>query len=109
MVADNQLQIVELITIHGGSAEGADFTGFYQIVQRFHGLLHGCRVIETVDDVKIETIGSQPLQTAVDLAEDGFTGEPAGIKVDFGSDDDFASVNLLFSARPRYSSLVPAE
>ena len=109
VVPGGQLHVVELVAVHGRRPQGPDLPGPDQVVEGLHGLLDGRLIVEPVDDVQIQIVGAQPLQRAVDLPENGLPGEPAGVKVHLGGNATRSRAAFLFSARPRYSSLVPAE
>ena len=53
MVACDDLQVVQLIGIHGAGAERANLALAHQVVERLHGLFHGDVVIEAVNDVEV--------------------------------------------------------
>jgi len=44
-----------------------------------------------VDDVQVQIVCAQPLQRAVDLAQDGLPGEVPLVEVDLGGEDDLVA------------------
>ena len=91
-----KLHIVELISVHSGSTQSAYFSGFYQIMECFHGFLYGCFIIKSVDDIQIQIIRSQTFQASVDFPHDGFSGKTARVKINLGRDHNFISGNVIF-------------
>ena len=53
VVARDDLQVVQLVSIHSAGAERANLALAHQIIERFHGLFHGNVVIEAVNDVEV--------------------------------------------------------
>ena len=53
VVARDNLQVVQLVGIHGAGAKRADLALAHQVVERLHGLFHGNVVIEAVNDVEV--------------------------------------------------------
>lgn len=88
MVARDDLQVVQLVSIHSAGAERANLALAHQIIERFHGLFHGNVVIEAVNDVKVQVIGAQALERAFDLAFDGVGGKAAFVEVNLASQHD---------------------
>ena len=107
VVARRDLHVIKLIAVHRGRAERAHFSRLNQIVQRFHGLLDGRFIIKAVDDVQIEVIRTQTLETAVDFPVNRLAGKPAGVKINLRSNDHLIAGNVfserlsqIFLARP---------
>ena len=44
-----------------------------------------------MNNVQIQIVCAKPLQTAFDFPVDCFGRKPSGVKIDFGSDDNFVS------------------
>mgnify|MGYP002528973815 CR=1 FL=1 len=58
----SNLHTVKLVSVHGGSAQSADLSAFYEAIQRLHGFLNRRRSIKPVDYVKINIIRVQPFE-----------------------------------------------
>ena len=82
MIAGAELHIVKLIAIHGRCPQGPHLTGPYQLIQGFHRFLDRRFIVEAVDDVEVEIVRPQPLQTAVNLAKDRLAGQAAVVEID---------------------------
>ena len=86
-----KLHVEELIAVHCGSAQRTYFSRPYKAVQRLHRLLDGRVCVIAVDDVQVQIVCAQPLQRAVDLAQDGLPGEVPLVEVDLGGEDDLVA------------------
>lgn len=88
MVACDDLQVVQLVGVHGAGAECTHLALAHQVVECFHGLFHGDVVIEAVDDAKVQVIGAQTLERTLDLMFDGAGGKAAFVKVHLAGKHD---------------------
>ena len=70
-------------------------TGPYQIIEGFHRFLYRRFIVEAVDDVKVEIIRPQPLQTAVNLAKNRLAGQAAVVEIDLRGDDGLVPGDVL--------------
>ena len=75
--------------------------GLHQIVQSLHGFFDGRVIVKAVDDIQIEIIRSQPLQSPVDLPVNCPGGQPAGIEIDLGGNDHLVAGDVLFQCPPQ--------
>ena len=83
----------ELPGVHGGGADVADFAGFDDVVESFHGLFDGGFVVPAMDLVEVDVVGLEAAKTLVELKEDLFAGEALAVgivahdAVELGGDD----------------------
>lgn len=81
------LQVVQLVAVHGRGPQRPHRTCTHQCVQCLHRLLDGRAVVEAVDDVQVQVVRPQALQGARDLPLDGLAGQPPLVEVDLGGQD----------------------
>ena len=91
VVACGELHIVELVSVHRGSAQRAHFARFDQLVQGFHRFFDGSAVVETVDNVKVEIIRAQTPESAFYFAFYRLCGKRAFIEVHFRRQNHFVA------------------
>ena len=84
----DQLQVVELVSIHGGGAQRPDLAGADQTVQRLHGFFHGREGVKAVDDIEVDIVRAKPAEGTLDFPIDGFFGKVPFVEIDLGGDDD---------------------
>ena len=96
MVAGAELQIVELIAIHGRRAQRAHLADPDEAVEGFHGFFNGRGIIEAVDDVQIDVVGAKTPERAVDFAKDRLAGEMALVKINLCRQHDLIALSQLF-------------
>ena len=77
------LHVMELIGVHGAGTERSHLASFDQPIQCFHRFFDRCVVIETMNDVQIQIVGTQTFERAVDLTVDGFGGQVSFVEVHF--------------------------
>ena len=92
--------LLELPSVHAGSAEIESFTRLDDIVEGFAGLFDGGEGIEAMDLVEVNVVDAEALEGAVDGGHDVLAGEAAivgavghGLK-DLGGDDEFFAAGL---------------
>ena len=70
VVMGDFLHVLKLASVHGRGAQRSHLAGLDQIVERFHGLLDWRFIVEPVDDVEIQVVGTQSLERSIDLVMD---------------------------------------
>ncbi len=86
--------LAELPGIHGRCADIESFALADDLIERFESFFDGGFVIEAVDLIEIDVIGTEALQAVIDGVMDVLAGEAAGVGIvthgveDFGGDDD---------------------
>jgi hypothetical protein len=77
------------------------FPALNDVMQRFHRLFDGSLVIPAMDLVKVDVLGSKPLQAVIDLGQDRLARQPLAVRsfthlaVQFGGDDDLVAIGEL--------------
>ena len=101
VVTGGKLHIVKLVTVHGRGTQRPHLAGLHQIVQSLHGFFDWRVIVKAMDDIQIEIIRSQPLQSPVDLPVNCPGGQPAGIEIDLGGNDHLVPGDVLFQCPPQ--------
>ena len=91
----SKLHVVELVSVHGRCSDGSDFACFYQIMECFHGFFNWGFEVKSVDDVEVEIVCSQTVESTVDFSHDGRTGESTLVEVNFRGDDYFVTCDVF--------------
>jgi len=71
----------ELPGVHGRGSDVADFAGFDDIVERFHGLFDRGVVVPAVDLVEVDVVGLEALEALIEFEEDLLAAETLGVGV----------------------------
>ena len=78
-----KLHIVKLVTIHCRCTNCSYFSSFHQIMQSLHCFLNRCIIIKSMNNIQIQIICAQPLQSAFDFPHDCFCDKRPSLKYTF--------------------------
>ena len=109
VVARDNLQVMQLVGVHGAGAERAYLALAHQVVERFHGLFYGYVVIEAMDDVEVQVIGAEAFERTFDLSLDACGGKAPFVEVDFACEHDVLACDPQVAQRGADIFLARAE
>ena len=96
-----QLQVVELIAVHGRGAQGPHLAALHEFVQGLHRFFHRRIIVKPVNLIQIQVIGLQTFQRAVNFPQDGLTGQFPFVEI------DFRGQHHVFPAHPEMFQCLP--